>query len=96
VRSKLDGGPWLKLPSGIVIKASSPMPSCSRSSTPGRIDVIATLNLNGDYMSDALAAQVGESGSHRSNINYESGHAVFEATHEPRQVRRAGQVIPAR
>ena len=45
-------------------------------------DVIATLNLNGDYISDALAAQVGGIGiAPGGNINYESGHALFEATH---------------
>ncbi|MBI4770212.1 MAG: NADP-dependent isocitrate dehydrogenase, partial [Chloroflexi bacterium] len=45
-------------------------------------DVIATTNLNGDYLSDALAAQVGGIGiAPGGNINYESGHAVFEATH---------------
>jgi isocitrate dehydrogenase len=45
-------------------------------------DVIATLNLNGDYISDALAAQVGGIGiAPGGNINYVSGHAVFEATH---------------
>ena len=45
-------------------------------------DVLATMNLNGDYLSDALAAQVGGIGiAPGGNINYESGHAVFEATH---------------
>jgi isocitrate dehydrogenase len=45
-------------------------------------DVVATLNLNGDYISDALAAQVGGIGiAPGANINYQSGHAVFEATH---------------
>jgi isocitrate dehydrogenase len=45
-------------------------------------DVIATLNLNGDYLSDALAAQVGGIGiAPGGNINYDTGHAVFEATH---------------
>jgi len=45
-------------------------------------DVIATMNLNGDYLSDALAAQVGGIGiAPGGNINYESGHAIFEATH---------------
>ena len=49
---------------------------------PAEYDVIATLNLNGDYISDALAAQVGGIGiAPGGNINYESGHAVFEATH---------------
>jgi isocitrate dehydrogenase len=49
---------------------------------PDEFDVIATLNLNGDYLSDALAAQVGGIGiAPGGNINYVSGHAVFEATH---------------
>jgi isocitrate dehydrogenase len=49
---------------------------------PSEYDVIATLNLNGDYLSDALAAQVGGIGiAPGANINYISGHAVFEATH---------------
>ena len=49
---------------------------------PKEFDVIATLNLNGDYLSDALAAQVGGIGiAPGGNINYDSGHAIFEATH---------------
>ncbi len=49
---------------------------------PAEYDVIATMNLNGDYMSDALAAQVGGIGiAPGGNINYETGHAIFEATH---------------
>ncbi len=49
---------------------------------PANYDVIATTNLNGDYLSDALAAQVGGIGlAPGGNINYETGHAVFEATH---------------
>jgi isocitrate dehydrogenase len=49
---------------------------------PDEFDVIATLNLNGDYLSDALAAQVGGIGiAPGGNINYLSGHAIFEATH---------------
>jgi isocitrate dehydrogenase len=45
-------------------------------------DVIATMNLNGDYLSDALAAQVGGIGiAPGANINYDTGHAIFEATH---------------
>lgn len=49
---------------------------------PRDYDVLATLNLNGDYISDALAAQVGGIGiAPGANINYESGHAIFEATH---------------
>ena len=49
---------------------------------PAEYSVIATLNLNGDYISDALAAIVGGIGiAPGANINYESGHAIFEATH---------------
>jgi isocitrate dehydrogenase len=49
---------------------------------PGDFDVIATMNLNGDYLSDALAAQVGGIGiAPGGNINYVTGHAIFEATH---------------
>jgi isocitrate dehydrogenase len=49
---------------------------------PEEFDVIATLNLNGDYLSDALAAQVGGIGiAPGGNLNYLTGHAVFEATH---------------
>jgi isocitrate dehydrogenase len=49
---------------------------------PKDYDVIATMNLNGDYISDALAAQVGGIGiAPGANINYDSGHAIFEATH---------------
>lgn len=49
---------------------------------PENFEVIATLNLNGDYISDALAAQVGGIGiAPGANINYKSGHAIFEATH---------------
>ena len=49
---------------------------------PAEYDVIATMNLNGDYISDALAAQVGGIGiAPGGNVNYETGHAIFEATH---------------
>jgi isocitrate dehydrogenase len=49
---------------------------------PRDYDVIATMNLNGDYISDAIAAQVGGIGiAPGANINFESGHAIFEATH---------------
>jgi len=49
---------------------------------PGEFDVMATMNLNGDYLSDALAAQVGGIGiAPGGNINYDTGHAIFEATH---------------
>jgi isocitrate dehydrogenase len=49
---------------------------------PKEFSVVATMNLNGDYLSDALAAQVGGIGiAPGGNINYETGHAIFEATH---------------
>ena len=49
---------------------------------PTEFDIIATMNLNGDYLSDALAAQVGGIGiAPGGNINYQTGHAIFEATH---------------
>ena len=49
---------------------------------PEKFDVVALTNLNGDYASDALAAQVGGIGiSPGANINYQTGHAIFEATH---------------
>ncbi|MEN6463237.1 MAG: isocitrate/isopropylmalate family dehydrogenase, partial [Syntrophomonas sp.] len=49
---------------------------------PEQFDVVATLNLNGDYISDALAAEVGGIGiAPGANINYVTGHAIFEATH---------------
>jgi isocitrate dehydrogenase len=49
---------------------------------PDEFDILATMNLNGDYLSDALAAQVGGIGiAPGGNINYDSGHAIFEATH---------------
>ncbi|MDI6550005.1 isocitrate/isopropylmalate family dehydrogenase, partial [Bacillus subtilis] len=49
---------------------------------PNEFDVVASMNLNGDYISDALAAQVGGIGiAAGANINYETGHAIFEATH---------------
>lgn len=49
---------------------------------PAEYDMVATLNLNGDYLSDALAAQVGGIGiAPGANVNYNSGHAIFEATH---------------
>src|SRR5690625_5857308 len=49
---------------------------------PREYDVVVTMNLNGDYISDALAAQVGGIGiAPGANINYDTGHAIFEATH---------------
>jgi isocitrate dehydrogenase len=80
---EIDGGPWCKLPGGIVIKDSIADITLQQVLTrPEETDVIATLNLNGDYLSDALAAQVGGIGiAPGGNINYVSGHAIFEATH---------------
>jgi len=79
----VDGGPWLRLPEGIVIKDVIADAFLQQILTrPAEYDVIATLNLNGDYISDALAAQVGGIGiAPGANINYETGHAVFDATH---------------
>jgi len=80
---EIDGGPWCKLPSGIIIKDAIADITLQQVLTrPDDFDVIATLNLNGDYLSDALAAQVGGIGiAPGGNINYVTGHAVFEATH---------------
>ncbi|HET6329597.1 MAG TPA: NADP-dependent isocitrate dehydrogenase [Holophagaceae bacterium] len=80
---EIDGGPWCKLPGGIVIKDAIADITLQQVLTrPDEFDVIATLNLNGDYLSDALAAQVGGIGiAPGGNINYVTGHAVFEATH---------------
>ena len=79
----LEGGPWLKLPNGIVIKDVIADAFLQQILTrPAEYDVIATLNLNGDYISDALAAEVGGIGiAPGGNVNYENGYAVFEATH---------------
>jgi isocitrate dehydrogenase len=85
---EMDGGPWCKIPdgkpgAGIVIKDAIADITLQQVLTrPTDFDVIATLNLNGDYLSDALAAQVGGIGiAPGGNINYISGHAIFEATH---------------
>lgn len=80
---EIDGGPWCKLPNGIIIKDAIADITLQQVLTrPEEFDVIATLNLNGDYLSDALAAQVGGVGiAPGANINYDSGHAIFEATH---------------
>ena len=80
---EIDGGPWCKLPNGIVIKDVIADAFLQQILTrPAEYDVIATLNLNGDYISDALAAQVGGIGiAPGANINYVTGHAIFEATH---------------
>jgi isocitrate dehydrogenase len=79
----LDGGDWLKLPGGIVIKDSIADAFLQQILLrPKEYGVIATPNLNGDYISDALAAQVGGIGiAPGANINYVTGHAIFEATH---------------
>jgi isocitrate dehydrogenase len=80
---EVDGGPWCKLPNGLVIKDVIADAFLQQILTrPAEYDVIATMNLNGDYISDALAAQVGGIGiAPGANINYMTGHAVFEATH---------------
>ncbi|MCC6722437.1 MAG: NADP-dependent isocitrate dehydrogenase [Bacteroidia bacterium] len=85
---EIDGGPWCRIPeglpgAGIVIKDSIADITLQQVLTrPEDFDVIATLNLNGDYLSDALAAQVGGIGiAPGANINYITGHAIFEATH---------------
>ncbi|MPS49969.1 NADP-dependent isocitrate dehydrogenase [Methylobacillus sp.] len=78
---EIDGGPWCKLPNGIIIK------DCIADAFlqeillhPADYDVVATLNLNGDYISDALAAQVGGIGI-APGANISDTVAMFEATH---------------
>ncbi|MEN1956765.1 isocitrate dehydrogenase (NADP(+)) [Luteimonas changyuni] len=85
---ELDGGPWHVIPegkpgAGIIIKDAIADAFLQQILLrPREYDVSATLNLNGDYLSDALAAQVGGIGiAPGANINYVTGHAVFEATH---------------
>ncbi|HVU36947.1 MAG TPA: NADP-dependent isocitrate dehydrogenase, partial [Opitutales bacterium] len=85
---EIDAGPWCKIPdgkpgAGLVIKDAIADITLQQVLTrPEDFDVIATLNLNGDYLSDALAAQVGGIGiAPGGNVNYISGHAIFEATH---------------
>lgn len=80
---EIDGGPWCELPDGIVVKDVIADAFLQQILTrPAQYDVIATLNLNGDYISDALAAQVGGIGiAPGANINYDTGHSIFEATH---------------
>ena len=78
---EIDGGPWLKLPNGIIIKdviADAFLQQILL--RPAEYDVIATLNLNGDYISDALAAQVGGIGI-APGANISDLYACFEATH---------------
>ncbi len=79
----IDGGPWCKLPNGLVVKDCIADAFLQQILTrPAEYDIVATLNLNGDYISDALAAQVGGIGiAPGGNINYTTGHAIFEATH---------------
>ena len=85
---EVDGGPWCRIPegrpgAGILIKDAIADITLQQVLTrPEEFDVIATPNLNGDYLSDALAAQVGGIGiAPGGNINYITGHAIFEATH---------------
>ena len=86
--TEIDGGPWCEIkidarPNGLVIKDAIADITLQQVLTrPNDFDVIATPNLNGDYLSDALAAQVGGIGiAPGGNINYLTGHAIFEATH---------------
>jgi len=86
--TELDGGPWCtcknpKTGAEIVIKDMIADAMLQQVLTrPKEYSVIATLNLNGDYISDALAAQVGGIGiAPGANINYDTGRAIFEATH---------------
>ena len=77
----IDGGPWVKLPNGIVVKdviADAFLQQILL--RPAEYDVIATLNLNGDYVSDALAAEVGGIGI-APGANLSDSVAMFEATH---------------
>ncbi len=80
---EIDGGPWCRLPGGVIIKDVIADAFLQQILTrPAEYEVIATMNLNGDYISDALAAQVGGIGiAPGANINYLTGHAIFEATH---------------
>ncbi len=85
---EIDGGPWCRIPegkpgAGLIIKDAIADITLQQVLTrPEDFSVIATLNLNGDYLSDALAAQVGGIGiAPGGNANYITGHAVFEATH---------------
>jgi isocitrate dehydrogenase len=85
---QIDAGPWCRIPDGkpgggLVIKDVIADAFLQQILTrPAEYDVIATPNLNGDYISDALAACVGGIGiAPGANINYVTGHAIFEATH---------------
>ncbi len=79
----IGDGPWCKLPGGIVVKDVIADAFLQQILTrPAEYGVIATMNLNGDYISDALAAQVGGIGiAPGANINYDTGLSIFEATH---------------
>ena len=83
----LDGGPWqvIKTDDGHEITVNDVIADAMLQqilTRPKSYDVIATMNLNGDYISDALAAQVGGIGiAPGANINYDTGQAIFEATH---------------
>ncbi len=81
--TEIDGGPWCKLPEGLIVKDVIADAFLQQILTrPAEYSAIATMNLNGDYISDALAAQVGGIGiAPGANINYETGMAIFEATH---------------
>ena len=86
--TEIDGGPWCSIKSPktgkqITVKDVIADAMLQQILTrPAEYDVIATLNLNGDYISDALAACVGGIGiAPGGNINYDTGHAIFEATH---------------
>lgn len=85
---ELDGGPWMTFKNpktGKTITVKDAIADAFLQQIllrPAEYDVVATLNLNGDYLSDALAAEVGGIGiAPGANINYVTGHAVFEATH---------------
>ena len=85
---EIEKGPWCRIPegmpgAGLIIKDVIADIALQQVLTrPEDFDVIATPNLNGDYLSDALAAQVGGIGiAPGANINYVTGHAIFEATH---------------
>jgi isocitrate dehydrogenase len=85
---ELDGGPWHVIPegkpgAGIIIKDVIADAFLQQIMTRAdEYEVVATLNLNGDYISDALAAEVGGIGiAPGANINYVTGHGIFEATH---------------
>ena len=86
--TELDGGPWMTFQNPNTGKTITVKDMIADNFLqqillrPSEYNVVATLNLNGDYLSDALAAQVGGIGiAPGANINYHTGHAVFEATH---------------